>query len=105
MRVAIPAEVVSFDEATKTATIRPLIKETDEEPAVVQGVPLLGFKFKDGDAVKGSTIFVEPGDVVLVVCADREIKNALTGRAAKPDTSRMHSLNDAVIVGVFGCSL
>ncbi|SFJ44457.1 hypothetical protein SAMN02799624_04546 [Paenibacillus sp. UNC496MF] len=105
VRVAIPAQVTAFDEAAGLATIKPLVKESDAEPAVIQNVPLLGYKIKGADGtIQSAAVIVEPGDVVLVVCADREIKNVLAGKASRPDTGRRHSLNDAVIVGVFPCS-
>ncbi|MNV75800.1 hypothetical protein D3C71_1691170 [compost metagenome] len=48
---------------------------------------------------------LKQNDVVFAICADRELKNARTGSVASADTSRQHSVNDAVIVGVFGWNL
>lgn len=101
VHVAIPCRVVTFDEATCRADVQPLIRTGDDAPAVIQNVPSLGRKRKIGPEVEIEKPFYETGDVVYVVCADREIKNTLSGQVATPDSARTHDINDAVIVGVF----
>ncbi|MCZ8518891.1 Gp138 family membrane-puncturing spike protein [Paenibacillus caseinilyticus] len=104
--VSFPCRVISFDEATCMATVQPLLRITEEDPAPIQNVPALGHKYRtEGGTVQVYRPVLQPGDMVLVVCADREIKNTLSGVTASPDTDRKHSKNDAVIVGVFSCSL
>lgn len=113
INVALPCKVISFDPATLTASVQPLLKLTGAEPAQIMSVPVTGQKVKfEIDIGQGPQEFetvmrpaLERGDTVYVVFADAEIKNTLTGQVAAPDTSRRHSRNDAVIVGVLPCSL
>lgn len=101
VHVAIPCRVVTFDETTCRADVQPLVRMGDDTPAVIQSVPALGRKRKIGPDIEVEKPFYEKGDVVYVVCADREIKNTLRGQVAAPDSTRAHDINDAVIVGVF----
>lgn len=101
VHVALPCRVVSFDESTCRADVQPLVRTGDDAPAVIQNVPALGRKRRIGPEIEIEKPFYEKGDLVYVVCADREIKNTLGGQVAAPDSARMHDINDAVIVGVF----
>lgn len=106
INVALICRVLTFDEAKMRASVQPLIQANEGPPAPLTAVPMLGHRYKvDGGAEQTFIPVFKPGDVVLVVCADREIKNGLAGQVAKPDTARQHSLNDAVIVGIFPGSL
>ncbi|WP_342547652.1 Gp138 family membrane-puncturing spike protein [Paenibacillus sp. FSL P2-0089] len=117
INVALPCKVVTFDPATLTASVQPLLKLSASDPAQIMSVPVAGQKFKfklDIDTGKGKVLqefetvmrpVLSPGDTVYVVCADAEIKNTLSGRVAAPDSGRRHSRMDAVIVGVMPCSL
>lgn len=100
-----PCKVIKFDEATCTADVQPLIRTTSDDPAMILNVQALGHRYKVDGVEKEYKPSLHPGDVVMVLFADNEIRNALTGSVASPDTSRAHDRNDAVIVGVFGCSL
>ncbi|MDH6370545.1 hypothetical protein M2444_002325 [Paenibacillus sp. PastF-3] len=111
--VALPCKVLSFNADTLTASVQPLLKLSNAEPAPISSVPFIGQHFKFsldiGNGLREYETIMRPvlkrGDTVFVVCADAEIKNTLTGKVAAPDTARRHSRNDAVIVGVFPCSL
>jgi hypothetical protein len=113
INVALPCKVITFDSATFTASVQPLLKLTGAEPAQIMSVPATGqkvkFELNIGNGLQEfETIMrpaLKPGDTVYVVCADAEIKNTLTGKVAAPDSGRRHSRNDAVIVGVMPCSL
>lgn len=106
INVALICRVLAYDEAKQTATVQPLIQSNDTPPAPIQAVPVLGHRYKvNGGAEQNYVPFLEVGDVVFVICADREIKNGLGGQVARPDTNQTHSLNDAVIVGIFPASL
>ncbi|MDQ0169188.1 Gp138 family membrane-puncturing spike protein [Paenibacillus tundrae] len=100
-----PCKVVKFDEAACTADVQPLLRTSTDDPAMILNVQALGHRYKVDGVEKEYKPSLRPGDVVMVQFADNEIRNALTGSVAKPDTSRSHDRNDAVIVGVFGCSL
>lgn len=107
IRVGIACRVLAFDASSCTADVQPLIRTSDSDPPMVHGVPVLGQRL----IAAGSTAEVvykpvlKAGDSVFVVCADRELNNAKTGKVSTPDTARRHNMNDAVIVGVFPWSL
>ncbi len=117
LNVAMVCKVISFDESTSLASIQPLIQTTDEQPKPIENVSILGMRYKFLDDVTDNNIdikvpcvkefrpFLMKNDIVLVAFADAEIKNVLSGQIAIPDSNRKHDLNDAVIVGVFPCSL
>jgi hypothetical protein len=107
VRVGLPCRVISFDAASCMADVQPLIRTSRNDPAMLHNVPVLGQRLIAEGAAE-AVIYkpvLQAGDTVFVVCADRELKNAKSGKVASPDTGRMHSINDAVIVGVFGWSL
>lgn len=118
VRVGIPCRVISFDTAACTADVQPLIRTSDSDPALIHSVPVLGQRLaavgssgaaNADSADSAEEIVYKPvlhaGDSVFVVCADRELNNARTGKVSAPDTGRRHNVNDAVIVGVFPWSL
>ncbi|MHA6481055.1 Gp138 family membrane-puncturing spike protein [Paenibacillus sp. strain BS8-2] len=105
LHVAFPCKVIQFDAANQRANVQPLIRSTSQEPAVLQKVPTLGQRLIINGIETVCLPSLHPGDVVLVVCADQEMKNGLAGKVASPDSGRKHSANDAVIVGVFPWSL
>ncbi|MUG24776.1 hypothetical protein GNQ08_20620 [Paenibacillus macerans] len=106
IHVGFPAKVVSFDESAMMADVQPLIRTGSDEPAVVQGARVLGQRLKlaSGGSEQEYVPVFKKDDLVYVSIADSEIKNALTGAVAKPDTSRQHDMNDAVIVGILPSS-
>jgi hypothetical protein len=121
--VCFPCKVISFQSDSCRAVVQPLVRVGNSDPAVIQNVPVLGQKFilkeydqtiiddgvertitmKEHEAVYIPN--VKAGDMVVVVCADVEIKNMLSGQFATPDSKRKHSKNDAFIVGVLPWSL
>lgn len=102
MSVAFPCRVISFDQARRTAIVLPLFQLTDKPPSPIQNVRLTSHKYKtDSGEIKKELHFVQPGDLVYVVCADRQIRDAFTGEVTQPSSQRIHDRNDAVIVGVF----
>jgi len=105
LSVGMPCKVIKFDAATCLADIQPLIRTSEDEPAVLQSIPALGQRLQIDGSEKVCKPALKAGDVVFVVCADREIRNAMTGSISSADSGRMHDHNDAVIVGVFPCSL
>ena len=105
IHVGFPCRVVHYDQVTCKADVQPLITVSEDEPAMIQGVPTLGHRFLIGEMETVYKPLLKVGDTVFVVCADMEIKNVMTGQIATVDTERSHDVNDAVIVGVFACSL
>ncbi|OPA77847.1 hypothetical protein BVG16_13800 [Paenibacillus selenitireducens] len=105
LHVGFPCRVLSFDQETCMADVQPLILAGVDPPSMIQNVPALGQRLLINGAESVCKPALKQGDTVLVICSDRELKNALNGDIAAADSQRMHSLNDAVIVGVFPCSL
>lgn len=104
--VALPGTVVSYDEATQTATVRPGVhrlvpaREVDGEDVVeplpaVQGVPVCWLVGR-GIQVKAK---LESGDSVLLICLDRDPDGWLdSGQPAEPGDARNHSWSNAVAI-------
>ncbi|MED1801775.1 Gp138 family membrane-puncturing spike protein [Brevibacillus porteri] len=107
MSVAFPCSVISYNKERGIAVVQPLLQLTEKPPAPIQNVQALGMKKHVDDITPPEIHFpeLENGDVVYVVCADRQIRDTLTGSVTKPSSQRIHHRNDAVIVGVFPCSL
>lgn len=105
-------KVISTD--GETAKVQPLglIKEygneATKEQAVVENVPVAcKYKIrvghiKDGDgnycAVAVPTV-IESGDLVVCLCADRDITEARRGNNELPPAGR-HNISDSIIVGI-----
>ncbi|MDQ0876757.1 hypothetical protein QFZ77_005416 [Paenibacillus sp. V4I3] len=105
LSVSFPCRIISYDAGSGMATIQPLIRKTDSDPAPILNVPVLGQRFLVDGVERVYTPALHAGDTVLVVCTDNELKNALNGQIAVTNSKRSHDHNDAVIVGVFSCSL
>lgn len=107
MHTAMPAKIVSYDEAQGRATIQPLFmtKEYGKPPEplpVVENVPVLKHRLRtEGGIVQEYTPVYEKDDVVFVAFAERALDAVLAdpGRVVLPSDTRHHSLNDAVILG------
>ena len=87
--------------------VQPLImtKEIGDDagerlPLLIE-VPALSQKVRLDGVRKTLTDAYEVGDVVYLGFGERSIEYAVTGREALPADFRRHSLNDAVILGVF----
>jgi len=107
LHTAMPARIISFDEAKKRATIQPLhmtkeVGKAPQELPVVQNVPVLVQRFRvgSGDPQEHVPVY-EPGDIVFVAFSERALDAVLAGggRPVLPDSGRHHSLNDAVVLG------
>lgn len=106
INTAMPCKILSYDEATCTAKIQPLFKvkevgQPEKALKPIENVPALKQKYRVNDgSVQEYVPVYEAGNVVLVVFAQRAIDDALQGKMTYPGT-RMFSLTDAVIVGVW----
>ena len=85
LHCALPGKVVSFDPDTRTAEIRPMVKQGSLAYPLLSGVPVfMPVPFE-----------VNPGDACLVVFADIDIDAWLSsGEAEEPLSARRHSLSD-----------
>lgn len=93
----IIARIESFDSRKMKADVIPLIKDSDNKPvSMLIEVPVA--------LVKAGGFIIRPpykkGDVVVIVFADRDIDNVLlSGKVSNLNSSRKHSLDDAIVVG------
>lgn len=116
LHCAYIGKVVSTD--GKTATVQPLgltkaVGEDAKAQAVVSSVPVAcRYKFTtqtityavdaDGNTKKQQIAVPQPlekGDLVVCLCADRDISEARKGNNALPVAGR-HSITDSIIVGI-----
>lgn len=111
MHTAMPAEVVSYDQATQTASVQPLLQyvlrdetgaELVESYPQIDAVPVQFPRY--GGFVM--TMPVAAGDIVLLVCAERSLDRwRASGGQVDPGDLRMHSLADAVAIpGIYPTS-
>ena len=95
------AKIEKFDGVTMKADLIPLVKIKNkagiiEEVSMLIEVPV--------SFIKAGPFIIrppyKPGDIVIVVFADSDIDNVLlSGDVSSPNSSRKHSLDDAIVVG------
>ncbi|WP_068792118.1 Gp138 family membrane-puncturing spike protein [Brevibacillus laterosporus] len=107
LHTATVAKVVTYDKATRRASVQPLIKQKVKGKGIVplpllEGVPVLKQHFEVAGMVQEYLPVLQPGQIVLLVFSERAIDHALKGEHALPNARRRHSLSDAVVVGVLG---
>lgn len=130
LHCAFLAKVLSVNENDNTAKIQPLgkIKQYDgkiKDQSILENVPIAVQRFKEQELnyVSGLTVVnnlvgvsavtpnrstinvlvkdtIKQGDIVVCVCCDRDITEARKGRNSVPAIGNIHSISDAVIVGV-----
>ena len=128
LHCAFLAKVVSV--SGKTATVQPLgmVKEYGgkaKKQAIIENVPIAiqrvkeqSFTYVSSVSVVSGAIYVtavvpqtkkqtvlvldpiKTGDIVVCVCCDRDITDARNGSNSLPVVGYVHSMSDAVIVGV-----
>lgn len=107
INTCFPARVLSFSDGK--AMIQPLfkIKYYGQEPRtlpIIEGVPTLKQRYKvrraDAEYTEEYELVLRAGDVVLCVCAQRSLDDAMSGQPYYAGKSRILDIQDAVIVGV-----
>lgn len=88
--------IETFDASKMKANVIPLVKNKDGDKPMLIEVPV--------SFIKAGPFLIRPpykkGDIVLVVFADEDIDNVLlSGNISEPNSTRKHSLDDAIIVG------
>ena len=103
LNTTLPAEIVSFDSETQTATVQPLIYEVYSDGISsrlpeIDDVPVM-FPSAGGGMI---TFPIRTGDEVLIVFSQRDIdKWSVQGGEGVPSTQHYHEYNDAIaIVGL-----
>lgn len=90
--VSLPCRVVSYDGSTKTADVQPLnLRPDGTKRGLIQDALVLKHVEKD----------IAAGKTVIVLFADCELDNLSSSNDFKPDSRRTHSVNDAVVIGVW----
>lgn len=94
-------KIEKFDGKTMKADVTPLVRVRNkagelEDVSMLIEVPV--------SFVKAGPFVIrppyKPGDIVLVVFADSDIENVLlSGDTSNPNSTRKHSLDDAIVVG------
>lgn len=89
-------KIETFDSTTMKANVIPLVKSEDGNKPMLIEVPV--------SFMRAGPFLIRPpykqGDIVLVVFADEDIDNVLiSGTISEPNSTRKHSLDDAIIVG------
>lgn len=95
------ARIEKFDAKKMKAEVTPLVKyknkdgSMEERPLLIE-VPV--------SFLKAGPFVIRPpykvGDIVLIVFADDDIENVLlSGDISEPNSTRVHSLDDAIVVG------
>lgn len=92
INVSLPCRVVSYDGSTKIADVQPLSLRSDgTKRGLIQDAIVL--KHVEND--------ISVGKVVVVLFTDCELDNLSGSNDFKPDSRRSHSVNDAVVIGVW----
>jgi hypothetical protein len=107
LRVSLPGVIESYDPATRTATVKPLLKETRFDEAGeehVEALPMVcqvPVQFPGGGGFE-ITFPVAKGDSCMLLFADRALDKWLaSGQDSDPIDLRRHDLSDAVaLLGV-----
>lgn len=100
LRVAMPGKVVSYNFQEQKAEIKIDMKELysndlELDYPIVSSVPVL-FLNSGGASI---TAPVKPGDTCLLIFNDRDLTSWLLGaRGERPETRRLHTINDAVAI-------
>lgn len=101
VRVSMPARIVSFDPATKTAQVEICMQMMDDDDSAIEYPPLVDCPclFTRG----GGFHVVHPysaGDSGLVLFSDRCLDGWFeSGKTAPPMDFRVHSMSDAYFIG------
>lgn len=106
VHTGMPAEVVSFNAETATATVQPLLKRTYVDAAGVRTVVLLPqiqgapVQYPHGGGCSITWPLV-PGERVWLSFAERSLDRWLAsqdGAAVSPNDPRKHNLSDAIVM-------
>lgn len=106
LHTAFIAKVVSVQGASK-CTVQPLDKikaygQKAQTQAVISNVPVCShvrhYEVKNGLTTLSP---LKKGDIVLCVCAERDISSSIKGRSTTPPVGH-HAIKDAIVVGLIG---
>lgn len=95
------AKIESFDATTMKADVIPLVRIRNKEGNIENGSMLIEVPVS---FLKAGPFLIrppyKPGDIVVVLFADSDIENVLlSGDISNPNSTRKHSLDDAIVIG------
>lgn len=101
LHTCMPAKIESFDPVKMKATVTPLFKRVFKGQKPVNMPPIV--EVPVSGLLAGGFVIRPPyktGDLVLLIFAQRALDNVMAaGNEADPEISRMHALDDAIVVG------
>lgn len=100
LHTALPAKIVSYKPATNRAKVQPVgeFKTADERSLPYPEINSVPVIFPCGAGGKsGMTFPIKAGDSGLIIFAENQLTDFLTGSGDSEDTRR-HSLNDAIFL-------
>ena len=107
IRCADLVRVTAFNQGAMTVDVKPLVKReisgTYVSPPPVLGVKVASIPMEvEVEGKKGAVqVKISSGDIGVVVYLDQDSDNSLkTGAESMPNSTRIHSGDDAVFVGV-----
>ena len=107
VRCADLVQVTAFNEGKMTVDVKPLVKReiggTYVSPPPVLGVKVANVPIEvEVEGKKGTVkVKISPGDIGVVVYLDLDSDNSLkSGAESMPNSTRVHSGDDAAFVGV-----
>ena len=94
-------KIENFDAVTMKAEVSPMVKYKNKDGSMENRPLLIEVPVS---FIKAGPFLIRPpykqGDIVLVVFADEDIDNVLlSGNISEPNSTRKHSLDDAIVVG------
>ena len=107
LHTAFIAKIVSVQSAS-LCTVRPLDKikaygQAAKSQAVISRVPILSHArhFSVNNEGHLTMTPLKSGDIVLCVCAERDISSSVKGQSTTPPVGH-HQIKDAIVVGLIG---
>lgn len=91
-----PARVLSYDASKQVADLKVLFKRQGNDGSTKEYSPILS-----APVLKHCEPDIKVGTVVIVSFAERSIDNLVNNQTFNPDSTRTHSINDAIVMGVW----
>lgn len=100
VNTCMPARIETFDPVKMKAVVTPLFKKTFDGQEPVSMPPIVEVPVS---CLRAGGFVIRPpykkGDIVLLIFAQRALDNVIgTGQEADPEISRMHALDDAIVL-------
>lgn len=97
----LPARVVSYDESTGMATVKPIVMLGTTDGTKISRAPIANIKtLRMGAGGFFIRFPIKPGDLGWIKANDRDISLILQSKGGEdwPNTKRLHSFSDAIFI-------